>query len=232
MAFTQVTRATLRADIKLKLGPTDFWRDDELNRLINESLHVWNLLTGYWRLRDTVTTVAGDHFYSVPSTILSLLRVEFNQKPVGKTSIFALDYGQPNWEAEITTDGGNVPSKVDQWAPVGLTLFAIWPGDAAGVNALTVDGIKPAPVLANDADFIDIGEEELNHFEDYVQHIAVLKSAGEEFEATMKIFEDFLKGAGERNALLLGSAKFRKWMGLDKGREQQPMRAEVKLGAR
>ncbi len=232
MPYTQTTRAQLRTEIRNRLGPTAFWRDDELNRLINEALHVWGLLTGFWRVRDTIPTTADTVFYSVPSTILSLLRIEYNGQAVSKSSLFDLDYGRINWEAERLSDGESVPVKVEGWAPVGLTLFAIWPGDDVGSNNLTFDGMKKTPLPTADGDFIDLGDEELDFIEVYVQHVATFKESGAEFEASQTSFQQFLKGAASRNAILNASAKFRKWMGIHDEEQERPIRGRESIGAR
>ena len=236
MPYQQINRAALRAQAYDRLGRTgqNFWRDDELNRLINEALRMWNCLTGYWRVRDvSVVTVANQVWYPLPSTITSQMRVEWQAKPLGYSALADLDNGRPAWEGETTADGGDVPSEVAVWAPAGLNLIAIWPADAAGNAQLVLDGIAATPVLTLDADFIDIGSEELSAILDYIEHAAVFKEGGAEFTSTGTLLESFLKAAAERNSLLMASAPFRRWLGIHQDEARVPRRtAEERIGAR
>lgn len=235
MAYTQVTLATIRGYLQARLGTagTVFWRDAELNAIINETLRTFNALTGFWKGTVDICSGAGttaDHvWYTVPGTLTSSCRILFNGVPLMPTSVQDLDYGQPNWESERTDDGGNVPTTVKMWAPAGLNLIAIWPADGAGGNSLYADGIVKTPVLSADTDYIDIGREELNQLLDEMQHIATFKEGGAEFQASIQLHQDFLKGAANRNSLLMGSAPFRRWMGIEKSSEA---RDRERLGAR
>lgn len=236
MAYQQFTRASLRALVYSRLGQSanEFWRDNEVNRLIQEALRVFNSLTGFWRDRVSLgNTQAGVVWYALPSTLTSQMRMEWDSKVLAPASLWDLDYGRPGWEGETTTSGGGVPDEPQMWAPAGLKLIALWPADAAGGNSLVADGITRTPLLTSDADFVDIGQEELNGLLDYIQHVAVFKEGGAEFTAMQALFTNFLKCAATRNAMLMQSAKFRKWLGLDRDEALRPKRREsMRVGAR
>ena len=241
MPYQQITRAQFRSLIQDRLGNTVFWRVDELNRSIQESLRVWNSLTGFWRRRALITgagtafptgTVADLVFYDLPNTLTSKMRLLFNNKPMDPTSLHDLDTGRPEWEGEVTTDGGSVPTEPSLWAPVGLTTVAIWPADAAGGNSLVAEGISSTPILTADGDFVDIGREELDHLIDYIVHISSFKEGGGEFDSTQALLVNFLKGAAERNSMLMASSKFREWMGIHHEEESRPHRVGERVGAR
>ena len=85
---------------------------------------------------------------------------------------------------------------------------------------------------ARDGSFIDLGDEELDFIEVYVQHVATFKESGAEFEASQTSFQQFLKGAASRNAILNASAKFRKWMGIHDEEQERPIRGRESIGAR
>lgn len=236
MAYAQLTRAQVRALVQNRLGAasTTFWREAELNALIQDSLRTWNALTGYWKDKIDICSGAGTTanrvWYTVPGTLTSACRVDFNEIPLDSTSIHDLDFGQPNWESETTASGGNVPTVPKMWAPAGLNLIAIWPADATGGNSLFVDGIVQTPIMDDDADYIDIGREEMNAILDEIQHIATFKEGGEEFTASQALHKSFLQQAANRNAILMGSALFRKWMGIERTPEKRTM--VERIGAR
>lgn len=236
MAYQQFTRTQLRAMVYDALGQpaNTFWRDTEVNQLIQEALRVWNTLTGYWRTRvATEKTVANQVWYTVPGTITSAMRMEWNGKPLAPTSLYDLDFGRPNWEGETTTSGGSVPSEPQMWTPAGLTLVAIWPADAVAQDSLVYDGVAATPILSVDDAYIDIGREELTYLLDYIQHIAVFKEGGAEFEATLPLMQEFLQGAAEKNAQLRANARFREWMGIHTDERAKSRRDEPeKVGIR
>lgn len=242
MPYTSVTRAQLRGFLQDRLGPSAFWRNDELNRYLDESLRLWNALSGFWRQRVVVAgggsvlfpagTIANQVWYTRPATLVSIQKLEFNGLVMTPTSVPELDWGRPNWEGETTTSGGAVPTRPYMWAPAGLTLIAIWPADNAGGNALVADGIAQTPVPATDGAFVDIGREEVELVLDYAQHLSAFKEGGQEFVSSRRQFENFLKGAMERNGMLR-TAKFRRYLGLEKDEETRPRRASTeRVGVR
>lgn len=237
MAYTQVNRLQFRALVRNQLGSgglaSSFWRDDELNRIIQESLRFYNLLTGYWKTRAVVSTTAATVWYNIPGTITSSMRVSFNGFPMRSASMYSMDFGRSGWESESTTSGGDVPTRPKYFVIGALNKLAIWPADAAGNNSLVLDGIVVTPILTNDASFLDVGQEDMNALLDLCQHIAAFKEGGAEFKASMASFQQFLKGAGERNAILRRCATYKKWLGIDIGRRKRPLKIESEaVGAR
>lgn len=237
MPYTQVTRAQFRALVRNQLGSgglaSSFWRDDELNKIIQESLRFYNLLTGYWKTRAIIPTTAATAWYTTPGVITSNMRVTFNGFPMRSASLYSMDFGRSGWESESTTDGGDIPTRPKYFVIGALNKLAIWPADAAGANSLALDGIAVTPILANDGSTLDVGQEDMNGLLDLCQHIAAFKEGGLEFKASMESFKQFLAGAGERNAILKRCATYRRWLGLDVGRQKRPLKIESEaVGAR
>lgn len=225
MAYTQFTLVQLRALVYERLGNTAFWRNDEVDRYIREALKIWNVMAGFWRGRvDLGLTLIGNPWYELPVGLSYVLRVEVNQHPLGSSSLWDLDYGQANWESQT-----GIP---EMWAPGGLNLIAIWPASATGSESIVVEGVVPAPTPTLDADTVDIGSEELNHVLDYVEHIAMFKESGQEFDASGELLKAFIKGAAGRNAMLMKSSKFRKWMGLTDETKRPIRNSPERVGAR
>jgi hypothetical protein len=227
--YAQVTLAQLRSYFYEQVGGnTSFWRTAEVDTILQESVRVFNCLTGFWRGRvDISPTVANQHWYTVPSGLTYLLRGEVNQRPLGSSSLWDLDYGQPNWEAESCISG----TFPQVFAPAGVNLFAIWPASFAGGESLVVEGVTPAPVLTT-VGSIDLGQDELEMILDYAGHIAQFKEGGQEFEASQLLLKEFLKQAGERNAVLTQSSKFRTWMGLTDQKKRPMKLPNERVGAR
>lgn len=237
MAYTQVNRAAYRALLRNQLGSgglaSSFWRDDELNRIIQESLRFYNLLTGYWKTRAVLATTAATVWYTTPGVITSNMRVSFNGFPMRSASLYSMDFGRSGWESETTASGGDVPTRPKYFVIGALNKLAIWPADSPGANSLVLDGIAVTPILTTDNSFIDIGQEDMNALLDLGQHLAAFKEGGKEFTASLESFKQFLAGAGERNAILKRCATYRHWLGLDKGRQSRPLKiASEAVGAR
>lgn len=211
-----------------------FWRDDELNiAVIQPALRLFNLLTGYWKTRALFNTVANQSWYQLPSSITSSLHVSWRDFPLSPTSYYDLDFGRPTWESERTTSGTDVPTQPKVFGVAALNLIAIWPADAAGGSSLIVDGIAATPLLATDASFLDLGQEELTGVLDCAQLLAVFKEGGREFLEAVEVFKKFLKAAGERNLILLASTNYRKLLGLDTSRQKRPYKKiDERVGAR
>lgn len=235
MPYSSVTRAAFRSLLIQRLGalgPT-FYRTDELNKIIQESLRFWNLCTGFWKTRATITTSASAVWYALPNAITSGLRVSFQSFSLTPSSLYDLDFGRPGWQSETTTSGGDVPTQPKVFAIGAINLIAIWPADAVGNSQLDVDGIAATPLLTVDGSVMDIGQEEMKSLLDYCEHVALLKQGGREFADAQELMKSFLKAAGERSGILRASAAYRKWLGVDKQRWQKKMiPAETELGAR
>jgi hypothetical protein len=237
MPYSVVTRAQFRQLVRNQLGggglSSSFWRDTEINFIIQEAMRFYNLLTGYWKTRAVIATTAATVWYATPGIITSNMRVSFNGFPIRGESMYAMDFARAGWESETTASGGDVPSRPKYFVIGALNKLAIWPADAVGANSLVLDGIAVTPVMANDAATIDLGQEDMNGLLDLCQHIAAFKEGGKEFQSSMSSFKSFLEGAGERNAILKRCAVYRKWLGLDVGRQKRPLKiAAESVGAR
>lgn len=194
---------------------------------------MFNGLTGFWSTRALLTTVASQVWYDLSSSLTTTSRASFNDRPMNPTTLRDLDLGRPNWETELSTTGADVPPMPLMWAPAGLQMIAIWPADAAGNNSILMDGIMATPQLTTDAQYIDIGGEEVAILLDYCEHIACFKEGGADFQETMDEWQSFLKDCTTRNAITMASSKYRTAMGLDTARDKRPRLSESpRLGAR
>ena len=250
MPYAQYNLGQLRTYLRERLGSTltAFYRDAELNGVLQEALRSFNLLTGFWRTRQLLPTVAGQHWYVISGSITSSLRVSFNDHPLIYAARTDLDTGQQYWESESATDPSNppaggtvVPDEPQVYCVGALNLLGIWPADlTSGANQLMVDGIAATPLLTTDATAVDLGEEELNTILDYAEHVCLFKEGGAEFTSTLPsddnanaLFASFLKGCAQRSGMIARMEAYRQWMGGNTAeRQKNPLRRNEKVGAR
>lgn len=227
MAYQVVTLGQLKVGMQQRWDGAVFWTDEEARLAINEALRDWNLLVGRWQKPLLISTVASQIEYSLGTTTLIYgTRVSMvGGLPLHPTSTLELDLARPNWRSETTASGGDVPTVPTLWAPVSLQQIAIWPATAApGVNNLKVNGVAVTPVLTEDGQFLDIGEELHDPLLDYALHVAAFKEGGPRWQATMECFYVILRLAAQENAQLKASKAFRRFAGLDRKRDLQPAR--------
>lgn len=230
MPYQSVTLLEFRTNIKESVEAVPFWQDSEVDATINEVLRWWNLFTGEWRRVDNLTSVAGEHFYDLTSTLTWAARVTFRDRPLSLDSFVSLDYGRTNWQSETGGSGGSVPALPTLWAPIGIRSIALWPAPPASGELFTVDGVAETPQLVNDADFVDLGQDEFNLFFGEVLYLMAFKEAGPRFQACAPYHQNFISAAMDKNQRLKASSFFRKYTGLDNARGQRP-RAASQEGA-
>jgi len=225
VAYTTVTLADLKVEMADRTDGSLFWSAEEARLALNEALRLWNLLTGRWRRTILLSTVINQIEYTLPSTLTYGMRVAYQTSPLQPSNYWDLDLGRPAWRNETTTSGGDVPTVPTLWAPLSLTQIGIWPADAAAVvNALSVDGVSDTPVLLQDADTVDLGEEDQDYLVDFALHVVAFKEAGPRWRATVPFFRGLLQAAAEENGRLKANQAFRRYAGLDQRRTFQPAR--------
>jgi hypothetical protein len=224
MPYAAVTLGDLKVGMTQRWDSAVFWTDEEARLAINEALRDWNLLVGRWHRRLTLSTGAGTVEYALGATLIYGARVSMAAgAPLTAASILELDLGRPTWRSETTATGGGVPTVPTLWAPVSLQRIAIWPATAAlGVNNLLIDGVANTPVLVEDGDLVDLGEELHDPLLDYALHLAAFKEGGPRWQATLPSFTAFLQLAAQENSLLKANRAFRRFAGLDRRRDLQP----------
>ena len=222
MAYTATSLADLKALLVTRTDESVFWVGEEAKLAINESLREWNLWTGRWRRRVLLTTVVGQHEYTLPSTLTYGMAARVSGVALHPTSIYDLDVAQPQWRQQ-TAGAVGVPTTPILWAPQSLTQLVLWPApSAAVVDALAVDGVSDTPVLVEDADTVDLGDELLDLIVDFSLHILAFKEGGPRWRATLPAWQTLLKAAAEENGRLKANQAFRRAAGLDYRRGQQP----------
>jgi len=223
MAYTQFTLTQVLAQLSARYEGAAFWTSLEATRAINLSLRTWNSLTGVWRTSVTVTAppASDDHLVPLPGSMMYRTRVTIDGRRLDPISRFELNRIRPNWVYEYTDSGGDVPSRIEWWAPAGLYTIRIWPGNRVTTD-LVVGGVATTPVLTLPGDFIDIGEDDLGPILDEALHILTFKQGGHRFTLSIALHQAMLREAADRNAILSANQKFRQFMGLDRNRSYRP----------
>lgn len=222
MAYQTETLADLKALLVERRDGSVFWVDEEARLALNEALREWNLWTGRWRRRVLLSSVLGQHQYTLPSTLTYSMAVRVSGVARDPTSIWDLDVARPQWRQE-TAGAAGVPATTILWAPQSLTQIVLWPApSAAVVDAIAVDGVSNTPVLVEDADFVDLGDELLDLLVDFALHVLAFKEGGPRWKATLPAWQALLKAAAEENGRLKANQAFRRAAGLDYRRQQQP----------
>ena len=217
------TWADVRERLRDRVEQKPFWNADEDRDAFNEALLLYNLCTGIWKRRLTLPTVANQYDYMLPASMLYRMRLTFNNLPMTPDSRPALNNLRPNWRAETTASGGDVPTRPMIWVPISLQLIYIWPADAVGGGTLTLDGVSETPVLVEDGDVVDTTEDVFSILLNFALHVLTFKKGGPAFAATLPYFQDFLKDAADTNDVIKTSQVYRRVMGVDR-RDLKPMR--------
>jgi hypothetical protein len=227
MAYQRVTLAELRLSLQDMWENVPFWTQEDADAALNETLRWWNLFTGMWKRTELLQLFQGEHFYDLSSTLIMPANVRFQGYPLALTSVPDLDTGRPNWQAEDTAEPG-CPPRPASWAPHGMQTIVVWPAlGPLEVGSLEIDGVRNTPVLVNDADFVDLGQDELSPLLGEALFLAAFKEGGPRWQQTMAYHKGFIKAALDKNSRLKASAQFRKWAGLDVQRGQRPFRVPV-----
>lgn len=229
MPWTRETLSSLRTQLEARVESSPFWTTEEARLALNEALSFWQLLTGYWYAAEDVQILAGDPFFATSAAILFRTRVTYQGLPLADSSLTDLFRGRPNWWTETTADGGDVPTRPTVWAPMSLTLLAVWP-QPAGIATLTVQGLSRTPVLAAEADPVDIEDGIVDHILGYALHVLTFKEGWARFAGTTVAMQEFLKAAGEENGQLTASGAYRQYLGLDQAKHLRPTRGKSRLG--
>src|SRR5262245_23290306 len=220
MPYTTTTLADLQMLMIQRWDQVVFWTPEEARLALNEALREWNLLTGRWRTRVSLSALASTPEITLPGVLTYAMRITTAAgAPVIPTSVLELDLAEPQWRLQTAP----APTL---WAPVALTQIAIWPSyPAAAANALRCDGVMRTPVLVAPTDLVDLGEEIVDVICDMALHVAAFKEAGDRWRATRPYFEAFLQAAADENALLKANQAYRRWAGLDRRRDMQPTKS-------
>ncbi|HET9258260.1 MAG TPA: hypothetical protein VFO16_24105 [Pseudonocardiaceae bacterium] len=224
MSYQSTTLADLRVKLAHRVEDQPWWTPDSALRAINEGLRVWNILTGMWTAARPVTTAPNDPILAVGGALTLTARVSVGGIPLATSSIRALDHTIRDWEHATTTSGGIHPTRPVYWAPVGLTEIAIYPATAVPTT-LVISGVATTVILDDEADYVDLGEDEISTLLGYALHTLSFSKGIAAVHATLTELVAFYAAAGLKNRVLAGSTVYKQIMGIDRTRLIRPFAA-------
>ena len=197
----------MRARIQDRLIST-FWTNAEVNDAIDNSLRVWNALTGYFK-QSTAKTISGDTiFYDLEANLanhLSLLRIELAGTHLDLLPIEEKDNAEEDWQ-------DNASGTTVDAMPLGLNLVALDPAPS-GSTSYTIVSVRSAELPSGDSANIQIGEEDMAAIVDFATFELSIKEGGQEMADNMKLLENFLLHASKYNSKLNTSSAYRNLLG-------------------
>jgi len=217
VAYTTLTLQEFRNEVRTHLGQPRFWGDAELDCLVRETLRQWNLLTGYWTVRQTITASIGEHWYLLSGGTFTLIsRVSWMGKALHPVSLAERDHADPGWDESTNVGTPRL------WMPVALDRFAISPAPDLSGRPILVDGVSatPTPILATDTINIDDGlVEPLTH---YTKHLALFKVGSDLFASTEPERKELWEAASAYNSRLKSTNLYRNVVGKTPERAFRP----------
>jgi hypothetical protein len=130
----------------------------------------------------------------------SILAARINNVPMQVDSVRAADLFNRNWEA-----AQHPPATL---LTAGLNLVALAPIPDAGAYSVTLTVVENAPVPPTSADQIQLSRGDLDVILDYAEHLALFRSGGAEFSASMPLLARFLAQCAAQNSKLMEIAEF------------------------
>ncbi len=228
-APTLYTRADLRERLMDKVEGVPFWTTQDANDALAEVFLLWNLLTGYWRTDLTIPALANTWDYTLTEALVFGARLSYAGQPLDVTSLWELEQGRPGWRSENTASGGDVPNKPLLWAPVSLLYVHVWPAVATSTGEFLVEGVAATPVLTVDTQDVNLTEDLLTALLEGAMHILAFSEGGDRFTASEANWMRFLQAAVTQNGQLKQSLIFRRYLGLDRGRDLRPTKGAPTL---
>lgn len=189
MTTTNTLALTVQQRLEEPAGPGIFWSyENEILPAVVEAMNEASLLTGVVQTVQTapITVPINTNFLTLPKNAIALIRV-LAPAYLRKTSIFALDNLNRSWEADKGT-------LLQAWFPMGVTKWGVYPQLTAEQQVMVTYLAYPVPAgppyTGNET--IPFQTEFHESLEQYAAHVLRLKEAGQDFEGSQGIYQDFL----------------------------------------
>lgn len=132
---------------------------------------------------------------SVMRSAPALLAARINNVPVMVTAISDADMYNANWQ-------GTTPGAPLSLYYAGLNMVALNPTPTSTGFSVTANVVRNMVLPTLDADFLQVGRDEVGAVLDESQHIAMLKCGGAEFAETFPLHGNFLRRCALHNSKL------------------------------
>lgn len=162
-----------------------------------------HLLNGENSMRDETRAQYAEQRYQQALQFASdfpyITAVRAANVPLPMDSLSQLDFSQPLWR-NYTGYPQNCATLYD--------ILVFNPGMAPSANGISVDAVTPAPLPVAPTDYIQLGEEQMEHLTQYVCHVLRFKCGGQEFTSSMASYDAFMEAANNRKAVLQAKIQY------------------------
>lgn len=178
---------------------SSLYTNDELDWVINEVVRIVALFTGFYRVTANISggSVANQLIYSCPTGIFVPYRVILDGRDIPRSTFRDLVRTRRKWATDTTASKG----QVETWAPIGNTMFVMYPILATSGRTITVVGRGEPPALVNPTDVVTLENEYVEIIAEYCDHRLPLKEGGKLFADGSLALNDFYRNMVERKAL-------------------------------
>ena len=191
---------------------TSFFRQIEVDRLINEGSRVVNLFGGFSQGRvDLGNTVQNWIFYRQPSPIVLPMKVYLDGKELQKSTLDSAGQTFPKWLQ------GRAQRNLSSWTPIGTRMFALVPPDGQGGRLLQVWGVTTPPLLVNPGDTLTLDDGYADLIVDYAYMNLAYKEGGKPTADALRGYQPWLKRMRELQRFEGVKINPRFWIEVDAG---------------
>ncbi len=142
-----------------------------------------------------------DQYVQLAQLLSAVVNSEIEGVPTIPDTIYGLDAGVPDWQ--------NIEGAPNYLGLAGWNLMAVYPVPPTGSTfSATLDVVRKAPIPDLDADYVQIGQEQLDSLVEYAVHLALFKCGGMEFAVTQRLADEFMLQAMTYNQRLSASARY------------------------
>jgi len=195
-----------------RLGPSQFWIEQERIDALLEGIRLWQCYTGF--LTAQAAALTENIYNGTPRQIAWPIRLTIGSTQIPRTSLHELDEGFAGWEGESGVAAGPA-----YWASHGMGGVATSPPWATAGDT-SFEG--PEDLLRGHAAGVDIplSEGDVQAILDYAQHYLSFKEGSGEQEQTKDGQQGMLTRGGQANARLRRQNFYRAAMMRDRGAEE------------
>lgn len=174
-----------------------FWTGNEANFAAIEALNDLMLLVGRPTQIVSVpfTIEPNTPWQTLPIGVFAISDIQGSASQVYKVTLEDFDYLQVYNGSDWTQDVGET---IQQWCPIGMTMFAVHPC-VSDYQTVLITGIQyPCmqtwPYTASTID-LPFADQYLATLEKYAAHYLRFKEGGDDFSESYKLYQSYLKDA-------------------------------------
>ena len=194
--------STLAANVQSRLeesvgSPGAWWSLlYEINSALVEAMNDLMLLVGRPTQEVNVpfTLTPNTVWQTIPKGLFQVTDIQGAGELLYKINLYDLDYLQTYWTSDWQQDVANTAS---EWAPLGFNMFIVHPAVNVA-QTITLTGIQyPVQVQwpYDGTQTVPFEDQFFQHLEEYAAFYCRIKEMGGEFQAGLKLFDQYLAGA-------------------------------------